>query len=231
MTVTPRGLAKISWQDPGTGVVRDYVLTEGATVTLGRGRESEIHIPEQHVSRQHAVITHEFGVFMIKDLNSANGTYVNDEKITDPFPLAHGDVIRLYVPVLNFSAVVTADDEATALKTGSMIMATNKHSRPKLILTAGAQEGLEIPLITDSVTIGRSVSSATWDIKLEDRSVSRPHARIEKQGEAWYVTDLGSANGTLVNSKPLTTPIQLQDGYVVVLGETTILFRFASTLL
>src|SRR5687768_5642671 len=102
MSITPKGLAKISWQDPGTGVVRDYVLTEGATVTLGRGRESEIYIPEQHVSRQHAVITHEFGVFMIKDLNSANGTYVNDEKITDPFPLAHGDVIRLYVPVLNF---------------------------------------------------------------------------------------------------------------------------------
>src|SRR5205814_8807532 len=121
MSSQPQGIAKISWEDPTTQTRHEFVLTEGATASIGRSEKNDIQIAERHVSRQHAVITFRDGVFMISDMGSANGTFVNDRRLTDPFPLAHGDIIRLYVPVLMFSAIVTEEEEQNARKTGTLI--------------------------------------------------------------------------------------------------------------
>ena len=51
----------------------------------------------------------------------------------------------------------------------------------------------------DKITIGRSKDN---DIPLFDNTVSRNHARIEKNEEGYSLTDLGSFNGTLVNEVP-----------------------------
>ncbi len=225
MSDEPKGLAKVSWTDPETNIRKHFVLTEGAIVSIGRSQNNEICIREQHVSRQHAVIRYQDGVFMISDLGSANKTFVNDQLLTEPFPLMDGDVIRLYVPIVNFSAVVTAEDEENARATGTFIMPSDQTKRPKLIITTGPQEGNEIPLLVDLVRIGRAVATATWEIGLQDPSVSRPHAKIEKLQESWFITDLNSSNGTLLNEAPLTTTQQLADGHVITIGQTKILFR------
>jgi pSer/pThr/pTyr-binding forkhead associated (FHA) protein len=227
MGETIKGLAKVSWLDPETREPQEYVLTEGATITIGRSRNNEVCIPEQHVSRQHAVIAHQYGVFMISDLGSANGTFVNDQQLMDPFPLAHGDVIRLYVPIVNFSAIVTPEDEKKAIETGSFIVAMDKKAPPRLSVTSGPQEGIEFTIPGNSITLGRAVANATWEIRLEDRAVSRPHARIEKHLDKWMLIDLGSANGTTLNGKTVgpQIPHELNDGDVVQMGQTKLLFR------
>src|SRR5512145_3332917 len=137
MTNVPLSLAKITWKHPQTAVVQEFVLTEGATATIGRQAGNDICIPEQHVSRQHAVITYREGIFMIDDLGSANGTFVNDQALTESFPLASGDVIRLYVPVLYFSATVTEEDQRNAEEMGTLITATINTGKGKLIITTG----------------------------------------------------------------------------------------------
>ncbi|MFP4323408.1 MAG: FHA domain-containing protein, partial [Anaerolineales bacterium] len=105
----------------------------------------------------------------------------------------------------------------------------NDGARPKLVITTGPQEGTEIPLITDSLTIGRATVSASWDIGLQDKAVSRPHAKIERKSDnRWVLTDLGSSNGTLLNNKLVTQPSDLQDGAVMLVGQTTILFRLSN---
>ena len=228
MSEQVQGLAKVSWEDPESGDLREYVLEEGSTATIGRSPNNQIAIPERHVSRQHAVISFRDGIFMIADLGSANGTFVNDKPLTDPFPLAHGDVIRLYVPVLRFSAIVTNDEHEKAKATGTLIVPTGSGDHPVLHVTSGPQDGAEIPLLTPVVRIGRATRNAAWDISLQDRAVSRPHAELALQDDgSWTITDLGSANGTLINGVPLAAnePLTLRDGFVVVLGETTLLFR------
>ncbi len=100
MNQDAQALAKITWYHPDTGEKQEYILMEGATVSIGRSSNNDIAIPEQHVSRQHAVINYRDGIFMLTDLNSANGTFVNDAQLSEPFPLASGDEIRLYVPML-----------------------------------------------------------------------------------------------------------------------------------
>ncbi|RPI99123.1 MAG: FHA domain-containing protein [Chloroflexi bacterium] len=231
MSKQAEGLAKVTWDDPETGEMREYVLAEGATATIGRSPNNTIPFPERHVSRQHAVISFRDGIFMVADLGSANGTFVNDKQLTDPYPLMHGDVIRLYVPVLNFSAIVTEEEEHKAKMTGTMVVPVGAGGQPKLNITSGPQEGAEIPILTPVLRIGRATKNATWDISLQDRAVSRPHCEIMLQEDgAWVIKDLGSANGTVVNGVPITAeePYPLQDGYVISVGETTILFRMGS---
>ncbi len=226
MTTAPLALAKITWRHPQTNVVQEFVLTEGATASIGRQASNDICIPEQHVSRQHAVINYRDGVFMITDLGSANGTFVNDQLLTEPFPLASGDVIRLYVPELHFSATVTDEEHRLAEEMGTLITATNSTGKGRLIITNGPQEGTTVPLLLGRLTIGRATSKATWEIGLQDPSVSRPHARLELIEDCWVIYDLGSANGTLVNGTLVTEKgRKLRDGDVLTLGETKLLFR------
>jgi pSer/pThr/pTyr-binding forkhead associated (FHA) protein len=229
MTTQPEGIAKITWEDPETGQRLEFVLMEGATASIGRSTGNDIIIPQRHVSRQHSVIAFRDGIFMISDLGSANGTFVNDRRLTDPFPLAHGDVIRLYVPTLNFSAVVTEEEQEEARKTGSLIMPVLSQGESRLMVTVGVQEGSEFLLLEDNITVGRATQGAAWQIALQDRAVSRPHCRLIKQGNFWSILDLGSANGTLVNGAALgTEPVLLKDGDVLTIGETTLLFRGAA---
>jgi hypothetical protein len=57
--------------------------------------------------------------------------------------------------------------------------------------------GPAIDGVKDPSVVGRDPSC---DIVVTDGSVSRKHGRLERRGEAWWVVDLGSANGTYVNS-------------------------------
>ncbi len=224
----PVALAKIVWKDLTTGVNNEYVLMEGATATIGRSKHNDICVPERHVSRRHAVIHFRDGIFMLSDLGSANGTYVNDRKLDDPFPLAGGDVIRLFVPELQFIAGVTDEERETASASGTLIV-PSRVNRPHLSITSGIQEGTEFALLADIMTIGRVTAEGAFDISLDDRAISRPHARMERlpDSDQWRIIDMESANGTRVNGQFVDSEsgCVLHDGDVLVLGATMLLFR------
>lgn len=223
-------LAKLAWQHPETGEVCEYILCEGATASIGRSSNNDIQIAEQHVSRQHAVITYRDGMFVVSDLGSSNGTYVNEQRVDKPYPLFAGDVIRLHVPTVQFLSIESMDDIHLAEATGRILLPTFEGSA-SLMITNGPQEGQSIPLLLDHLQIGRATTNATWEILLQDPSVSRPHARLEKQGKDWVLYDLDSRNGSSVNNVPLEGEdgITLNDGDTVRIGATMMLFRWSGT--
>ncbi len=61
------------------------------------------------------------------------------------------------------------------------------------------------------------------NLVVRDRFVSGHHARLTWDGVGWTLEDLGSRNGTKVNSEPLqaNTPIQLANGALITLGDMT----------
>lgn len=66
------------------------------TTTLGRKADNTIVLADDAaISRRHALITHQDGSYLIQDAGSANGTYLNDQRIAEPQPLSNGDVVRL----------------------------------------------------------------------------------------------------------------------------------------
>ncbi len=222
-------LAKITWEEPQTGEPRELVLFEGSSAGIGRLETNDICIKEQHVSRQHAEIKYQDGVFTITDLGSANGVFVNDLRLTanQAYPLMAGDVIRLYVPILKFLALVEDEDKQSTGEKLAAVDADDGMTGARLLITNGPQQGSSVALLLNSVRIGRATSKADWEICIQDQSISRPHARLEKIDENWVLYDLGSANGTSVNGTPVLAEKGrvLHDSDMITMGATVLQFR------
>ena len=63
---------------------------------IGRSLDCDIRVANQEVSRHHVVIYREDGITMIRDLDSANGTFVNEVRIAErPIPIITGDTVML----------------------------------------------------------------------------------------------------------------------------------------
>ena len=91
---------------------------------------------------------------------------------------------------------------------------------PRLIVRATPAHGDSVvDLNRPRITIGRSARN---DLCVEDPFASRLHAEVRKRGDAFWIADLGSANGTLINASKLTTPVQLRDRDIIRIGETEI---------
>jgi hypothetical protein len=89
---------------------------------------------------------------------------------------------------------------------------------------AGAQVILELGPELDRITIGRRAGNEVW---LDwDAEVSRVHAALHRLGEDWVVNDDGlSHNGTWVNGERVTGDRRLREGDVIVIGNTSIVYR------
>jgi Protein of unknown function (DUF3662)/FHA domain len=70
------------------------------------------------------------------------------------------------------------------------------------------------------VTIGRS---RDCDLRIADLNASRRHAELRKDGDGYWIVDLGSMNGTLVNGRRVDRE-RLEDGDRITLGSTEIVF-------
>jgi hypothetical protein len=94
----------------GPKVGSAYSLSVGA-VNLGRQADNHIVIDDPMVSRHHARLTRRGDTFLLEDLGSANGTWVNQARITSPVLLRAGDILGLSQEVLlAFSDQAQADE-------------------------------------------------------------------------------------------------------------------------
>ena len=92
---------------------------------------------------------------------------------------------------------------------------------PRLLVRDGAGERSEYALDRDRMVIGRLEGS---EIELKDPGASRRHAEIRRQDAAFFVADLGSTNGTMVNDSTISEH-RLTDGDRITIGRTVLEFR------
>ncbi len=93
---------------------------------------------------------------------------------------------------------------------------------PQLIIRNSDFKSEKIFLTRLRTTIGRSARS---DICIPDAFASRLHAEIRKEGDAYWLQDLGSANGTRYNGTAVSLPLPLLNGGEIQIGETVIVFE------
>jgi serine phosphatase RsbU (regulator of sigma subunit) len=84
-----------------------------------------------------------------------------------------------------------------------------------LLTVQGPSVGQRFPLTRERVEIGRQGDS---DIYLESLAVSRQHARLVRDGTAWFVEDAGSSNGTYINGEPVVGRVPLREGDALQIG-------------
>lgn len=82
---------------PGEG----KVVTLGERCVIGRHGDCDLHVPDDTISRRHAVIIREEDGYYIEDLGSSNGTFVNGSPVSR-VKLSHRDTIKLSHTVLSF---------------------------------------------------------------------------------------------------------------------------------
>ena len=186
------------------GVIR--VTHEGTTLTfapgervsIGRHPESEIAILHSRVSRHHAEVAYDGGLWTLRDLGSTNGTFVRGELVseltlTGPVKVNLGDIdgpgITLVPEALDGGAVGV--DGATVAVGGADPVRSETVS-----IVAGEADlygrGAKV------VRIGRAPEN---DVIVADDSASWFHAELRSTDDGHEIVDLNSHNGTFVNGK------------------------------
>ncbi len=91
---------------------------------------------------------------------------------------------------------------------GSLIVVSSSHE--------AIPSGTWMPLYNET-TLGRAPDNT---IILDDEYTSNEHAKIKLLDEQWWLEDLNSSNGTLLNNLPISKPTVITSGDLITIGET-----------
>ncbi|MCJ7433556.1 MAG: FHA domain-containing protein [Anaerolineales bacterium] len=86
---------------------------EGDQLTIGRDSSNGVAINDAEMSRKHARLTFQGGKYVIEDLGSTNGTFVNGQRLSGPFVLKGGDVVSFGEQIVLMYDVMSGDPGAT----------------------------------------------------------------------------------------------------------------------
>jgi ABC-type multidrug transport system ATPase subunit len=173
-----------------------YTIT-GERITIGRAEDNDIIIPSRIVSRHHGYLEKmPYGGYQFVPLaEAANPVQFEGRPLMEPHLLRHQDLLRI-----------------GGLDPGSMVSMIYRSP-------AEAREAVEARTLEfgdrDVMTIGRDASN---DLVLDNPTVSRFHAQIERVGQRYRVRDLRSSNGTFVNGQPIEGEVWLKPGDAVRIG-------------
>ena len=102
---------------PNPGTV--YAL-DSDQLSIGRDSSNEIAVNDAEVSRRHARLTFQGGKYVLEDMGSTNGTFVNGQRLTGPRVLKSGEVISLGEQIVFVYEAVDSDPGATMVSPRSV---------------------------------------------------------------------------------------------------------------
>jgi hypothetical protein len=119
------------------------------------------------------------------------------------------------------------------------LLEDDEKKKPTLVAAASLQveNGPAYPLTSSTNLIGRNDPKSGIFVEIdltphapEAKIISRKHAQIDQEGGRFYITDLGSVNGTKVNGQriPPRERKSLWDGYLIELGKNGVRMTFVS---
>jgi len=211
-------------------------------VTIGRAPGNDIRIDNLGVSRQHAALKLQEGRYVLEDLGSSNGTFVNGERVAGPRELADGDQITIVKHTILFqfpraqaaaaTGPVEMEAEQTMFVPPSAIpratpaapppAAPGAPGRPPASAKLILPDLSELLLVKPTTTIGSGYEA---DVRAEGFMVGKVHARIDrdKDGRCRFVK-MGRLGSTKINDQSVDAKI-LRDGDVIEVGKTMLIFR------
>ncbi len=134
----------------------------------------------------------------------------------DPGPRPDSSAVTRFIerPV-----IPAADEPRSSSETPTVILDPKSQRAPgmRLVASTGPAQGSIFDVGEEGATLGRLPENS---ICLTDGRLSRHHASVEFRDGGYWLKDLGSQNGTLVNDHALTEPHLLQAGDTIELGTT-----------
>ncbi len=228
-------------------IVRE-VPVGGRPVTIGRAPDNDLSVDNLAVSNYHAKIYYEAGRMVIEDLDSLNGTFVNDLRI-ERATLHDGDKVHIgkhtikvdtsgdaplpwdsgrktAAPRINETMVLDTKERRQMLQQAaamgeSMQFAAARVKVPTLMVLGGNTDQKEYILTNRLTVIGKSAMAT---IKLKGWFKPQMAAQINQRDDGYY---LGPGDKVpKVNGKPISGPARLNDGDVIEVSGVKLNFIF-----
>lgn len=214
----------------------NLIPLRGRQITVGRIPGNGLVLRDPRVSSRHARLLSSPEGWVLEDLNSRNGSFVNDQRITRT-RLHEGDVIRFGQTAFAFqigvgpaparpskhpTPIPARADETPAARELAPRPQPVRGAAPAGIRVVQA-EGLGpfVGVDRDGLTIGREDDN---ELVLRDPRVSGNHARVVLREEGYVIEDLRSTNGTFVNGQRVASHV-LVGGERIQLGDTRLVFE------
>jgi pSer/pThr/pTyr-binding forkhead associated (FHA) protein len=219
------------------------------TLDAGRSDDNEILLLDDHISRKHARFMLKDDVVWVQDLRSANGTYVNGERLNGGCRLFHGDEVSfdnlrfqlvgkgqdltpVRQPVSVTQVELIKEAPQSGFETTEFALADSKDevpiAMPEVSETGAFLLGVSEPVSgytfrtrIGATTIGRDEDC---DVVIRDPTVSSRHAEIVVRPETTTITNLMATNGTRVNGQQIQNA-ELVDGDVLRIGQINLVFK------
>jgi pSer/pThr/pTyr-binding forkhead associated (FHA) protein len=222
--------------------VREVPL-DRPTITIGRSGKNDIVVDNMAVSRKHARIYQEGPRFIVEDLKSLNGTFVNNKKVSQ-WILSDNDKIHIGKHTLVFidedvqpSAEPSRRGQDVAEHT---LVLDTKKQRELLAKTPEASKEGEpqeirggIVIISggvgqEDIELARRLSVAGKgdhaDIKLKGLFVGKTAFFISQRPSGFFISRSGGRTTPRVNGVPIKDQQELKDGDVISAGRTKMQF-------
>lgn len=162
---------------------REPMWVADKSFAIGAAEDSQLVIDDPYVESQHAKIIYANNTYLLHDLGSTSGTYVNDQRITQK-TLQNGDRIKVGQVELEVLDPLRPENQQEWC----------------LVACSSWLAGQEFPIRSrsnqDVIKVGRA---SHCDLIFAGTHLSREHAVLEVKEGCIQVRDLNSANGTFIN--------------------------------
>ena len=223
--------------------VGKYKLKKGDALTIGRRETNDVVIENLAVSALHAKIDSVDDGFLLTDLKSKNGSFVNKQPVSSHW-LKHGDVIDIGKHTLFFAygEGETRPDEAAAVGMDqTMVMDTMKYremtakapAKPEpqmaekkepigvLSFLAGGEGEVEL-----SKKLARIGKKRSCDIVVRGLMVGQTAASISKRPNGYYLNYVEGISKPKVNGESVKQSVMLKEFDVIEIGSVKMQFVY-----
>ena len=209
------------------GVLKHSLPVQSDVISIGRASSNDLIIDNMGVSSHHAIISIKDSQYLIEDLNSTNGTFLNSEKILSQQRINPQDSIIIGKHTLKFSEWGQSRNSATAasnpvkdstdetvimskkvaIETNS-VTETSPESKSFYLILRGELTGINKLLLTEkSYGIGKGKDN---EIRLGGFFTPVYIAEIEKIGHSFYISPFKKKqvklNNSFINASTLLSP-------------------------
>ncbi len=210
-----------------------HSIDSAAEFVVGRSQNASLPIFDIQCSRRQFRIVFVDGTYQIETLSVNSPTFCNGRQVESHSTLSHGDTIKAgsshFVFLEHEDNQCTSEESIEFLEQQPTSLGVPAHDgmdERTMMFVAGSSDS-EVELestiaIKSDILLGRE--KARVSICLKHPQVSRIHAQITKRGSSFIASDLNSANGTFVNGKRLSEPVELKAGDHIDIGPYALAF-------
>lgn len=221
--------------------ISEYMLEAGQSMTIGRRDENDITIENLAVSSHHVKIDSVGDGYLLTDLKSKNGTFVNDRQVTSHW-LKHGDTVTVgkHTLVFNHEEAAAGADGSGGNMDQTMVMDTEKYRSllsksasqdatrvldraPDAILSYLAGGEGEVELTKKLIKVGKDTAS---DIVVGGFMVGQTAFTISRRPNGYFLNFVGGMSKPKVNNTSVKESVKLKEFDTIELGSVKLQFVF-----